>query len=683
MNYRPFAQSPILGRARAQHHEVAASRPGVFARQGGDAGGSLLFSEPPTRVVRQLGRQRFRIAATAALILSGGIGALAWTYAENPSQPFNYLFYWLAWGVCITAIFLYGLDTTARSYQHLIALAAYGVVTWLPHWLRSPNQPLFIDELIHLQILQQITELGRTQVPVVFYPIPGEYPGLEFCAMTLAGATGLSLNVAAHLFTVVNHALIPCIIYLAARGLGLGRRGAFLAALVYAANTSYYFFHATFSYESLGITFVLTLWGLISRRPQRFDWHDFALAAPIAVGLAATHHFSSYILAATVVIAWLARLLASSFDQRTAKGWQGHAGRWRGVAFGALAALTVALPIAWIAFFTTRTAQYLGASFIARIDGITTSLQKILNRDSSGRVLFLGSPLPAWERALDFIYLPILITLGLVGLGLIMRRVGVRQAPAFSLALIPCGPLAWFITLPAVLTPASELAYRSWPFLFMGLALFAAVALVMLAGWLDSKPRLRAFAWPSTAVLVAILLFGSVGIGDNQAGRFPQPQATKAGGPEAATPDLTSAARWLEGTRGRYNRVVGDGAAQGVFATIGFQSVPLWGYWTPFFATTPSEVAQYLSGTDTTYLIADRRITELPPRYGYYFSDAELYLPEAQIPGREISDPLPIALLEKFDTVPGLDRIYDNGNIQIHEYTAQSGASTPSETGQR
>ena len=46
---------------------------------------------------------------------------------------------------------------------------------------------------------------------------------------------------------------------------------------------------------------------------------------------------------------------------------------------------------------------------------------------------------------------------------------------------------------------------------------------------------------------------------------------------------------------------------------------------------------------------------------------------------------MPIALLEKFDRVPDLARIYDNGNIQIHErrvpVTLAGGQSLPSSGG--
>ena len=209
-------------------------------------------------VVAPVARQWVRLfdGFPSVVLLAVGIGLLAWVYALRVPRPLDYVLFWGAWGLCLAAIFLYALRKTARAQHHLAALAAYGAMTWLPQYLRSPTQALFADELYHLQVLHQIAELGRTNVPITFYAIPGEFPGLELSALMLAGATGLPLDWAARLLTLAIHMLIPSIAYLAARGLGLGRRGAFLAALVYVANTSYYFFHAVFSYETLGVTFV-------------------------------------------------------------------------------------------------------------------------------------------------------------------------------------------------------------------------------------------------------------------------------------------------------------------------------------------------------------------------------------------------------------------------------------------
>ena len=45
------------------------------------------------------------------------------------------------------------------------------------------------------------------------------------------------------------------------------------------------------------------------------------------------------------------------------------------------------------------------------------------------------------------------------------------------LSLMIFGPVLWAMTAPAVITGASELAYRAWPYLFLGVAIYGALAL--------------------------------------------------------------------------------------------------------------------------------------------------------------------------------------------------------------
>jgi hypothetical protein len=60
--------------------------------------------------------------------------------------------------------------------------------------------------------------------------------------------------------------------------------------------------------------------------------------------------------------------------------------------------------------------------------------------------------------------------------------------------------------------------------------------------------------------------------------------------------------------------------------------------------------------------VIDRRVTELPPRYGYYFGQEELYSAGLAFSGGVF----PRRLIDRFDDVPTLDRIYDNGHIVIY-----------------
>src|SRR3954451_15987527 len=64
--------------------------------------------------------------------------------------------------------------------------------------------------------------------------------------------------------TLVIHAKLPLGAYLPAKGVGMGRRGALLAGLIYCANTSFPFFHSVCSYESLGILLFLAVWAMVA-----------------------------------------------------------------------------------------------------------------------------------------------------------------------------------------------------------------------------------------------------------------------------------------------------------------------------------------------------------------------------------------------------------------------------------
>jgi hypothetical protein len=225
------------------------------------------------------------------------------------------------------------------------------------------------------------------------------------------------------------------------------------------------------------------------------------------------------------------------------------------------------------------------------------------------------------------------------------------------LALV--GPIGWFLTTPAVLTRSGELAYRSWPFLFLGVAPYVAIALQALrrrlAGRVPSAVR------QSVAVLVlGVLLMGGFSIGDNQAGRFATGQPLTAAGPANATADAIAAARWLRAAAGEDHLVAADSGTAVTFSTEGGQRILRWNSWYPFLVEDPAEIVPFMVGTRTEYLVVDRQIAELPPRYGGYFGPPEI--PPADDPGQ----PIPAPYLDRLDAVSGLQRIYDNRRIRIY-----------------
>jgi hypothetical protein len=72
---------------------------------------------------------------------------------------------------------------------------------------------------------------------------------------------------------------------------------------------------------------------------------------------------------------------------------------------------------------------------------------------------------------------------------------------------------------------------------------------------------------------------------------------------------------------------------------------------------------QIAISTRIDFLLVDLRFTKYEPFYGYYYSEAEQKV-------YPVLNPLPRASLEKFDTVPGVHRIFDSGGIVMYDLRA-------------
>jgi hypothetical protein len=593
----------------------------------------------------------------APLLVLAGVAVLAWVYALLPASPADHLLYWAGLGLAYAGIGILGTAGNPRATRQLTALAVLGAVTWLPYLLRSPDRLVFVDELFHRDVLARILAGGHASgLAVTMFPLPGTFPGLEDATVALMGLTGLPMDAAIRLMTLGIHVTIPALAYLAARGVGIGRRGGFLAGLVYCANTSFPFFHSVFSYESLGILLFLATWAMVALYrgapgqgrglvPDRRRLLLILGALPLLAGIAVTHHVSSYLLAVSLVVAWVA---ARFVRARSTKGIRD------------LAMLSIAFAAAWLVVSIDRVGPYLYEGVAARVGSIVNTL---LVEHSQPRPLFANADQPSLERMLAFSYPPLILVLSLVGLWIAWQY---RARSVLWLPFALVGPVAWILTTPAVITRSGELAYRAWPFLFLGVGVFVALALLAIAREADS---IRPGSGRVVALgLAGVLLFGGVSIGENQAGRFPGPPTTAAGG-ATNTPDVVDAARWLLATSGPGHLVATDIGTAALFSTDGRQRILGWQAWYPFVAGDPAVIADFVRDAGVEYLVVDERITTLPPRYGSYFGAPAI--PADVDPGA----PFPAALLATLDDVPALMRVYDGPNIRI--YRVDPDAVTP------
>jgi hypothetical protein len=574
--------------------------------------------------------------AVGARILVGAFGpdVLA---ADRP------LLFWFGLVCCVTAVGAQGLRRGARPWERVGGLSALGALMYLPYYLRSPGNALFSDDLYHRQVVQQIDELGRTNVHPTLYPIPGEFPGLEQATLALHGITGLGLGTLERLVPLAAHTSMPVVVYVLARGVGLPSRTAFLAALIFVGNKAFFFFHSAFAYETLGMLLVTTTLALVAHAArERSPVRHYAL--PVLVALSATvitHHVSSYLLIVCLTLIAGFAVVTRSQHRRLAV---------------ALPAIAVGLAAAWLLLRATAASTYLSNGIHARL---TTIVNAITNEGSGTRKLFAQSALPTSERLLGYVATLTVLVLCVLGAYAVFGLRRRRPLGPLTYAFLVFGPLLWIVSAPAIVTPGAELAYRAWPFLFLGVSMFGAIALRLLEQRMTHRGPV--LAQGVMIGLVTLVIAGGVVIGDNEAGRFPRPAQTAAG-PEDVTGDSIAAARWFDRRVGRYNRFVADNGSQLVFATFGFQEALGYGNWLPFVAPSTAKIPGRLRDLGVKYVVIDRRVTELPPRYGYYFGQEELYSAGLAFSGRTF----PRRLIDRFDDVPTLDRIYDNGNIVIY-----------------
>lgn len=587
-----------------------------------------------------------------------GAGVIAWDYAALPAGQLPYLWFWVGMALCLAGVLIMGLRAGVSEWVLLGGLAALAAALYLPVFLRSPTYLTFQDEVYHYQILQLLVASGHVQVPVTIFAIAGSYPGLELFGALTHWATGLPLLATTRIVALMLHETIPLLVYLVLRMAHLGRRPAFLGALVFCANTSFFFFHSLFSYETQGVLLFAALAYCLIASEHHPGQPWIGLAVPVLAALTVTHHASSIAAAFLLLVFTIIAALRSSRNI---------------VGYVTLTILGLILPSVW---FLTGARPAVGYLYGIMDDRFVALFNGLANLGAvHPRTLFQRSQSPGAEHIVAYLYAPIILILSIIGIVILVRWHRAHGSPVLWTALGILGPLLWLISIPLVFTHSSDIAYRGWPFTFIGLGLFAGTGLAWLSVTIQQTSDTAqiahaAQAWRPAALvfLVSIILLeGAISIGDNQAGRFPQNPPVQSAGPQALTPDTLAAAQWLDETAGRYHRMVGDITMGIAFGGYGFENMSIWATWIPFLTTNTAVAQRYLQTYQVQYVAVDRRDSQLPARYGYYFSQQELFIPG--LPDYGATSPLASAFLTKFDQMSGLERIYDNGNVLIYQNT--------------
>jgi hypothetical protein len=351
-----------------------------------------------------------------------------------------------------------------------------------------------------------------------------------------------------------------------------------------------------------------------------------------------THHVTSYCLVAALILITLVTLLATG---RRPAAWP-----------AVFALVSAAAAAAWLVLVAPGTVGYLRPT----ADGLLRGVGDLFSTARSVGPSVKAGPF-------DDHVLSILATLALgvllpAGWWQVWRRHR-RQPWVVAMAI---GSVGWYglVAVRLVVADGSELAGRASTFAFIPAAFIAALAVAHLRG---GSPRwwARAIAGAVSAA-VLLLMFDALANGwPPYWERLPGPYQV-AGFERSVDPENVAAARWSLAALGPGQRFAADFGNYNILGSYGNQD-PVrevaFLYTSPWFG--PADAAQ-VQAESIRFLLVDHRLSQALPVTRQYFPDDS---------GAVDTSPIPAADLGKYDHIPGVNRLYDSGDIVIYDLGAQ------------
>ncbi|HEX5239888.1 MAG TPA: hypothetical protein VFW20_02720 [Candidatus Limnocylindrales bacterium] len=535
----------------------------------------------------------------------------------------------------------------------LVAIGLYAVKV-----MTSPTAFVLPDEFSHLRTLEDILRSGHLFSENPLLPISSIYPGLEAAMATLTVGSGIAAFPLGVILIAAARIVGVLAVFLIAEGVIGSARGAGVASLIYMANPSFLMFDSAFSYESLALPLALVaLWATFAwqRRRGRSLLHVAVLVIVIAA-LAATHHVTTLALAGFLAV-WA--IVATIRDGGLRASWP----------VAAAAAWTVLCGVAWLVVAGTAAISYL--SFVFGV-GFGQVLAILAGTDEAKRLFApsagFSTPLP--EEAVAYLATGLVVLAGPFALLHALRS---HRPSSFVVAL----------ALAALLYPAalalrftaggSEVSQRATEFLFLPIGILGADWLVGFRfrrhGWWHWRPTAR----PVVLAVLVILVAGGIVVGSSPAGRLPGPYHVAAE-MRSIEPEGRALASWALELLGPDQRLIADRTNAKLLGSAGLEdpvmaaNSHLGTAWVVMDTKLSEADLATLRDGHIDYVVVDLRLAQAPPVYPYYFEQSE---PD----GGSHTTPVPLVSLQKFDSLPGVLRIYDSGNIIVYDVRGLTGGS--------
>jgi len=606
---------------------------------------------------------------TAYLALNTGIVLLISTLAANASRQ------GASWAVptfyaCVAAIYLPIMIVTLRpglTRSNRIAnvlLAGMGLF-----FLRVIREPEFFtghDEYLHWVTALQIIEQQRLFSPNVLFPIGPFFPGLEILTSAFSELSGLGIFDAGMIVIgLTRFIFIGALFYVYERVSGSDRIAG-IACLIYMGSSTFTFFDTNFSYAGLAIALLALamMVNLESEQPynKRARISLFVIYLLIVLALSMTHHVTAYALSGLFI-----GMLFLDFVNR------GH--RISSFNLICMAIAAVAIPVVWSKAMGNPGAGYLGPVFQNGLKEVSQLLHFTMTRK-----LFTGDDgivAPFWQRYLT------LGSVALICLGLSLGFFRSLSWAGLSFARTPSNRLRKFfnwdnsrVVLFTLLTlgfPLSivfrltrsgwEIGNRIGPFAFLGVGLVLAICTsTFLLGMSRSLGRAMLIGICATVITVG-------GIISSEGPRILVPAKFQVSADSASIEPMgIRASEWTKQWLGNGKRFAADRVNRLLLSGYGRQlvSTTLKHKFDVGVALVSSQFGkaeqEVLERIGIEYLFADLRLTTGKPVVGAYFDGAAA--------DHMLDAPPQADSFLKFNSMPGVNRVFDNGYSLIYDVRA-------------
>jgi O-antigen/teichoic acid export membrane protein len=549
------------------------------------------------------------------------------------------------------AAFRVALSSTGHGERMILAVAL-PVALQVSRLVLFPTRFAFHDELIHATTLRQIDITAHLFSSNPLLPVSGFYPGMEVVTDAVHAVTELPLFASAVIVLLLARIVMALSILALVALLTGSRRAGAVAVVVYACNSQFLFFNSQYSYQTLALPLAIFTVYVFATRDRR-SRRSMLLPLSVLGMITFTHHVTAILLVAAFAV-WL--VLELTLGRRGAMGTptRGPGARTQ---VGGLIVMVVVGSVLWLAASVVPGNPIGG--YLAAIVTSSSSDVSSLSQGQQTKAIFADTagtgPAP-WEQAL--IIGAVLITmLSLIAAVLFARdRLRRRDALGVVIALLA---LLYPVVPGGHLTRATaEVGDRAAGFVFVGLA--AAI------GWWFIGRVVRWHLALAFTLAASVIFLGDVVLGSGPtAGQLPGPYLISADA-RSVDADNIAAADWL---------ATGIPAGSNVYAdrVSGLLAAADGGQTTVRHVSTGIDASRLLLDPEYTpddldlirraqldFLIVDTRLSNGLPHQ-------QVYIETGEFGGDGRTVPVPAAALNKFSSVPGVRRIYDNGSLVIYD----------------